>query len=297
MKNTSKLLFLGVSFIVLAITITVVVFSLTAAKNELDQFNIYVEKLFGKAGEPKFAKYCGQYVDGKTVRSTMEDFGGDYFIRVKTRKNPVSFVVAHKPFDHTIMVNYDGDAGMVSYVSSSSLCYVNENALFSAKAVRDSSGTLLGITFTEKGAGAVTKAVQDAYAPSVADATITDAKTGYTNLLRNVVASSNLNSIVANTRSVNERTQQLEAETLAKNSNLYPPVTEGADNTSYTAALAARDAASADADNAWVSLMNQCKLVTGIEPTGHMDISRNDTAQGLDDSSNLQFWVNLYNNG
>lgn len=297
MKSFSKLLLIWISVIVLAVTILVVVFSVDTGRRSLDQFDQFIAQMFGKAGEPAFAKYSGQYVDGKTVRSTMEEFGGDFFISVKTKKNPVSFVVAHKPVDHTIMIDYSGESGMLSYVNSSSLCYVNENALFSAKVIRDSGNALLGITFTEKGAGAVTKAVQKAYTPTNSSATITQAKTSYTNILKNVVAASNVSSIVADTNSRKNFTKQLEAETMVMNGNLYPPVEGGADNAGYQAAVAERDAAQTAVDNAWISLMEHCKTVTGIEPTGHYSISKNDPDRDLDDTSNLQFWVKLFNEG
>lgn len=295
MKSFSKLLLIGVSLIVLAVTVMVVVFSVDAGRRSLDQFDQFIAQMFGKAGEPAFAKYSGQYVDGKTVRSTMEEFGGDFFISVKTKKNPVSFVVAHKPVDHTIMVDYSGEPGMLSYVNSSSLCYVNENALFSAKVIRDSGNTLLGITFTEKGAGAVTEAVRKTYTPANPSATITQVKTSYIDMLKNVVAASNVNSMVANTNSRKNFTKQLEAETMVMNGNLYPPVEGGADNSAYQAAVTERDVAQAAVDSAWVSLMEQCKNVTGVEPAGYYSISKNDPDRDLDDTSNLQFWANLFN--
>ena len=298
MKSVSKLLLTGVSLIVLAITIMVVVFSVNAGQRGLGQFNQFIGQMFGKAGEPKFAKYSGQYVDGKTVRSTMEEFGGDFFIRVKTRKNPVSFVVAHKPVDYTIMVDYSGLSGMCSYVDSSSLCYVNENALFSSKVARDSSGTLLGITFTEKGAGAVTKAVREAYTPDEPNADIGEVRRAYLNFLNQVVSNSesSLAMMLSDTNSVRNATHQLQTDTQIKNGNLYPPIEESPDITDYETATAEKDAAKTAVDRAWVSLMEQCKLVTGIEPTGYVDITKNDPSHDLNDTSNLQFWVNLYEN-
>ncbi len=293
MQNTIHLIILGVSVVVTAIVISMVVYVFRVGNLNYNEFASRVSSLLASTGEVEFVNYRGQYVDGKTVRAMIEEYGGEYLIRVQTKKNPVGFAIVSKPVKNKILTKFSNGGEYSDYTSASSFYYIRSGSQFMTTLIRDDWGEVVGATFNEKGSGHVTQEVMDAYNGG-SDCSLETAKALYYQALYtdlSALTSSELSSTLVQLKtdisSVNN-----EIDSLKQKGHSSVDVSV---NQEYNLAKAAAASASSAADAAWNKLIDAYEKENGKIALGHVTISENNTSSNLDDSSNLQYWVNLFN--
>lgn len=151
MTESANMIRLAVIVIILSVLLTLgfMVFGLGYRLNQ--GYESQLDKIFGKTGGPSFEKYDGRTVDGDFVRECMREYGGEYFIRVKTIKNPLSFCVLDKPVNDLIVWEEDAQNGvLVSITEPNSQCFVPRNKVFDVTVLYKSEDNLLGVFFEQQ---------------------------------------------------------------------------------------------------------------------------------------------------
>lgn len=294
MESVLKMIMLSVSTIITAFAISAVIYVQRVGTFTYNDFASRVNSLLAGANDVEFVNYRGQYVDGKTVRAIMEEYGGEYLIRVKTRTNPLGFAVVSKPFKNKILVKFTDGGEYADYTSSSSFYYVRSSSQFMTTLIRDEWDEVVGVTFSERGAGKITQEVMDAYNDGK-ECTLADAQAKYYQELYDDVMSLSSADLSASLTELKSNINDAKEETDSVKQQGYAGVDVSV-NEEYNLAKAAAANAAAEADEAWSDLVKAYEEDTGKLALGHVTISE-DSSTNLDNSSNLQYWVNLFNGG
>lgn len=295
MDSVLKQIFISVGLGILAIFVSLAFYVYKTGARSLSSMNSRMAVILGSNNEPSFTKYKGQYVDGKTVISILEKFGGDYFFRIKTKRDPVSFVVADKPKKGFFTISLSDHRKYADYTDSSSLYYLNENAQFMTYVLRSSGGDVLGALFTEKGSGALTGYVKAAYL-SAGTGTLDNAKNVYATGIDNETNSFNdtayralLDTVQTDINNANNQANDYRAESFTGGT---PSIGSSEYNNAKNQAKAANERVNA----AWHRLESQFTSETGKAVDGHASISSD--VEGLEDNtSNLYYWNRLFSSG
>ena len=72
MGNDLKIILLSVCVAVVAVVVSIAIFVSNTGSSSLRDFNQKISQMLGEREGPEFVSYSGQYVDGATVRSTID---------------------------------------------------------------------------------------------------------------------------------------------------------------------------------------------------------------------------------
>ncbi len=299
MENLIKMILLAVAIDVTAVVLSVAIFVTKAGSSGLEEYSTRISDVLFSGQGPEFASLSGQYVDGKTVRSMMEQYGGQYLIRVKTKRNPVSFAVYTQPVNHNVVVKFadaNGTGQCEDYSDPDSFYYVNSNVEFMTSTI-SSDGEVVGVCFTEKGAGVASAELKASDywvdSDSDGDVTIEDAKDNYAMEVTQAANSFDVAWITNAKNTADAAIADLEDQIEENRSTQFADIdlTKLAE---YNAAKSAKDTAEEAANQAWFDLTDAFQSVSGSEVlvTGHADVTYNDSSYNLNDTANLQYWIN-----
>lgn len=285
MNQVTKLIVMSVLISLTAVVASIIIYVARVGEISLDGYFTRLSSVLSSTAEPDFAKYSGQYVDGKTVRSTIESDGGNYFFRIKTKTNSASFCVYEKPIDHLLN---DGSGGYHNYTKSSSLYYINEGSLYMTTVYRnDDNGDVIGALFEEKGAGSISGTLSNIYQ-------LTDLIAIQNRYLRDLADQNSRmdeNSLLQATESAENAIEEL-------NSKANQLLADGADVSigsdkmeNFTKSQEDLDAAVDAVEQAWKDYEDAFESVTGKKSDGHSDIT---SYKAFNDASDLQYWIDLF---
>lgn len=210
---------------------------------------IRLTKILQNRSGPDFEEYDGSSVDGEYVRSCMKKYGGDYFIRIRTQKNPRSFCVLDQPVNNKIIWEEDIRSGGVQDVTSpSSKCYVPGNEMFKVTILKE-DGDVIGVSFEQENVGL--------------DYDDSNHKSILQNATSYVKSTGNLNAMISTVRQ-NIADLQQQNRNLDEESNLE--VTENSRRAlnQYSAAYKTYKRNVNAAETAWQNLENVCKDTSGV---------------------------------
>lgn len=314
MSNALKIVLLAISVDVVAVIVSISIFVSNTGSSSLRDFSQKISQVLGEREGPEFVSYSGQYVDGATVRSMIEKYGGEYLIRVKTKRNPLSFAVYSQPVDHCFITLFPTDTveGEVSdYTEPGSFYYVDANSEFMTATMTNSYGDVVGVAFSEKGSGSnLTDVKSSRYwteagagvDPEDVSEDLEDAKENYMYELRNQSElwnrSGYANTIQAAKKDLDDSVTNLQEAIDSLNASNVKSL-ETSTVQEYNAALAQMQKAEEETTAAWKDLLDaHDKAVTeDRKAIGHFDITENkDTVDGFD-TSNLQYWIRSISGG
>jgi len=284
MRNVSKFFLFSVGVGLAAIFCSLLVYSYNVGQFRLGSFFTQFSKALTSANEPKFSKYSGRYVDGEAVRSTIEAFGGDYFFRIRTKKDALTFAVYERPLDHLL---YDGSGKYYDYTDSGSLYYIDEKSLYLTTVFRNDGGTVIGAMFEEKDSGSISAAVSDLY--HLTD--LLESKKKYLEEVSALGDSFSTESINASIQSAEGAVQVLRDQIAALTEDTGGSDVDTALQGQYEEKKAAMESASQALAKAWEDYEAAFVESTGKESLGHYEISTNN---GSGDPDDLQYWINKF---
>lgn len=303
--KSSKLVTLAVSILLAAITVIFCLFAFKTFNSSYNALTVQLNRMLGKSDEPSFAAYQDTYIDGKTVRYNLEKFGGKFLIRVKTKRNPVSFCVTSAPVNGKVLTylgNENGEASYVptesfrDYTSSASNCYINENGTFYTKVMRDETNKIIGVSFSEKNSGAKNAYVTKAYLNGDETGNMDTAKANYIQGLNVCTENMNIDKVNSQANSFNYLAHLCRQQADNNNNISYANGDSiSAADSSYATAKENMNAAASSAEDAWRSLMETYESETGDTATGHSQITYYEALTNLLDTSNLKYWMNKKN--
>ena len=314
MGNALKMILLAVGVDVVAVIVSIANFVANTGSSSLRDFNQKISQVLGEREGPEFVSYSGQYVDGATVRSTIEEYAGEYLVRVKTKANPLSFAVYSQPVGHsfiTLFPTSSKDGEISDYTSPGSFYYIDANAEFMTATMTNSYGDVVGVCFTEKGAGSNLTSVKSSRYWVEAGAGVDeddvskeleDAKSNYMYELRNQSAlwssEGYTNTIKSAKSDLDDAVELLQGTIDSLNasnvSNLETSTVQ-----EYNQALATMQEAEEKAENAWKDLItaHDNSVTEDRKAIGHFDITENrDNVDGFD-TANLQYWIREISGG
>lgn len=282
MQNVSKFIVQAVIVSLCVLTVSIALFVYRTGSFSFNEMANRFSVALNSSGEPEFSKYAGKCVDGKTVRSVIEKFGGDYFIRIRTKIDSLSFCIYEKPYEHLIN---DGFGSYYDYTKSNSLFYVNESSLYNSTVYRNEGKTVIGILFEEQDSGSISSVVAQLY--GVSD--LLSAEQSYLQKVKEEEASMNSGRLDAAIETADKAIGDIENEIeklLQAGGSEDDTVKETAAR--YTEKKDALDTASQGLEDAWKAYQEAFKDATGTESLGHYDITTNGISNNYDD---LQYWV------
>ena len=282
MENVSKFVVQSVIVGLCALVVSISLFVYKTGSFSLNEMVTRFSLALNSSSEPGFSQYSGRYVDGKTVRSVMEEFGGNYFIRVRTKKDSLSFCVYEKPYKH--LVN-DGSGSYHDYTKSDSLFYVDENALYFATIYRNDGKTVIGVLFEEQGSGSISGTVAQLYHA----ASLVEAKKAYLQTVQDSAAGMDAQKIDSAIEYAGNAIHEIEdeIEKLLKDDN-SPGETVQETAKRYSEKRDALDAAAKSMADAWAAYQAAYKESTGLDSLGHYDITSDNSSMEMND---LQYWI------
>lgn len=313
MENITKFLMYAAMVSIAGALISVIFYVYKTGDRSYKLFSSKVLEIFSNESEPDFVKFSGQYVDGKTVRAILEKEGGDYFFKIKTKKNPVSFPVVNRPYQNRIVVSFQTDGTgstgkYADYSDPNTVYYIDNNAVFSTRVLRDDFGTTLGAQFTEKGTGVVQAAIKKEIFPEKKEdiskgffnPTLDQLKVEYTTQLDEAVKmldASNLKSTVLQLQNALAAVQTNTEKLLTEAGAIRPEVDTSARET-YNELTKKLDALKESINGKWKQLINQFNNThqsddggNSASALGHYDISQYSPGKVTDDNRDLQFWL------
>lgn len=151
MESTTKIIMLAVAVCIAAIFISACFLLYAGVNSGSLGYNATLNKVFGRSKGPAFARYEGKIVDGDFVRSMISEYGGDYFIRIRTDKCPETFSTYSNGKNSALIESSLASGGAqskteIEYMSlqdTTAKTYVNPTDLFRVSLVyqsRDKNG-------------------------------------------------------------------------------------------------------------------------------------------------------------
>lgn len=300
------MIFLAIAVDVVAIVLSMVIFVSNVGSSSLRDFGQKVSEKLAEREGPDFMAFTGQYVDGKTVRETIEKYGGEYLIRIRTKRNPLSFAVYGKPLNHKIITKFPSstESGEYSdYTSPGSFYYVDGTSEFMTAVMTNEYGDIIGVRFTERNSGAVTQSLKNSrYWADTEDFTLEDAEENYSYELENQIA---LWADLSYANVIKESKELMDSEV----ENLQQVISElestglvsldSSTRDKYNVAKSEMEAAKGRAESAWSDLIAAYNAVVSSEEqaVGHFEITKNENIIEDGDTTNLQYWINRLGGG
>ena len=210
MEHSLRLVTLSVATVLVAILISSV-FLLYQIGKEASTTAVgkFVQSIEHGLG-PDFEQRDGSVVDGDFVRETIEEYAGQYFIRIRTPKHPESFAVfavssSKKSALLDIDVNSIGNYSYQGYTSANDSYYIDGAAKFYVTAIYTKKA-LAGVYFEQK---ATTTSGNVKNLRDVKLAKLKEAKVD-TNAIN-----SQINDLTKSTKQILSLTKQLDKNTVA----------------------------------------------------------------------------------
>lgn len=298
MDTVLKYVRVSCGLVIAAIVISFSIYVFRTGDTTLKSFSSRLLSIFSSESEPEFTKYVGRTIDGKTVRSALEKYGGQYLFKIKTKRNAASFCVVTRPIKCKFISNFEEAGEYSDYSSASSIYYISTSGLFNTQVMRDEFGEILGVKFTEKGVRGLTAGVRKVYAPSLTNPTLDLVKKEYVKKLQKSEQELNATALTEKLTALKNKliTAETQREELRERAANVSDSSLDSDTTAYENAKSEQKDAQVRASEAWNSLSKALKAKLGVTASGHYEISKfNPDLQGTDDTTDLQYWITKFN--
>ncbi len=291
MSNSIRVIILAVIVSVTATVLTFGFYLYQTARYGMAGHQRSLSRVFNDSSGPRFASYDQRIVDGEFVKGCIDEFGGDYFIRVRTSANPVTFCVLDKPIGAKIAWEDGGGLDFCSLTDPGSLCYVPAEEMFDVTVLRKDRD-IYGVYFEQQG-------IKDARGSSTyrgvygSDLSVAgDRKKNKLDAAKDSIDPGSVNSSAATMESKNEGLEGEIADLKARtDKEMTGDVASNqvAFNSAYESYVDAKE----EAEDAFDRMIAQCRIDhPDWQVLGHVDLDPDDNS-GTEKTS-LKFWKDRF---